>query len=199
MMPLPYQRRFGRIPYTETISLDCELFLDRGKGFNEAEKLIQVLELEDGRGAIRYDLCRFSEGLSRIRFDPGNEAIAFERITARYQDGESVWHELNPADSSVLDTDDNLLLFGADPWIEFVLPSSIAHVLEIEVQVSAMGHALIGILVEHLRSMAGLRAELETHKRAETKLWSDLAGKDRDLAMLQHTISRLSTSTKVEQ
>src|SRR5690606_28472060 len=91
---IAYQRRFGSVPYTETMTLDCELFLDRGRGFSESEKLIHALGLEAGRGMARFDLSRFSEGLSRLRFDLGNEAIAIESISARCRDASGLWHEL---------------------------------------------------------------------------------------------------------
>lgn len=177
---IAYQRRFGSVPYTETMNLDCELFLDCGRGFNESEKLIYALGLEEGRGVVRYDLGRFSDGLSRVRFDPGNEAIALDSVSARWRDGEGAWHDLERTGSSALSAEQNVLLFGDDPWVEFALPHPV-DMVEIEVQVRAMGMALVGLLVERIKAVDDLMAEVEAHKQAESKLWSDVAAKDRDL------------------
>lgn len=216
---IAYQRRFGSVPYTETVNLDCELFLDRGRGFNESEKLIHAIALEAGRSVVRFDLSRFCERLSRVRFDPGNEAIALESVAARCQDATGSWHELERAGSSALSVDQNGLLFGDDPWVEFGLPPSPIHILEIEVRVRAMGLTLVGLLVDRVKGVAGLqaelsahkasvealqaelavhrqavdglKAELETHKQAERKLWGDLAAKDRDITAKDRDLTAL--------
>lgn len=193
---IDYQRRFGNVTNEESVNLDCELFLDRGWGFNESEKLIHALELEVGRGVVRFDLSRFSTGLSRLRFDPGNEAIALDSVSARWRDDEGVWHALDSSGSSALSTEQNVLLFGDDPWVEFALPHPV-DVVEIEVQVRAMGKELVGYLVERFKAVAGLCGELAAHKKAEIKISSEVAAKDheltvknRDLAALRHAVDR---------
>jgi hypothetical protein len=170
---IAYQRRFGSVPYAESVNLDCELFLDRGRGFNESEKMIHALGLEEGRGVVRFDLSRFSEGLSRLRFDAGNEAIALDSVSARWRDAEGAWHALDSTGSSALSTEQNVLLFGDDPWVEFALPHPIDEV-EIEVQVRAMGMALVGLLVERVKAVAGLCAELAAHRSENHGLQNEL-------------------------
>lgn len=193
---IAYLRRFSRKPHNETVSIDCELYLDRGRGFNEEEKLIRTLDLEDDRGGIRFDLCRLSEGISRVRFDPGNEAIAFESITAQYQDTEGAWHQLDISSSSALSAGQNFLLFGDDPWVEFVLPPCQVYILEIEVRVKALGLAMIDLLVDCVKFIPSLRVEVEAHQKVEKQLLSDLAVKNCELAALR---AEVEVCQKVEK
>ena len=191
---IDYLRRFGSGPDEEAVSLDCELFLDRGVGFSEGEKLIHTLDLKEGRGVVRYDLCRFSDGLLRVRFDPGNEAVAFEKITARYQDIEGAWHQLDISSSSSLSMGQDFLLFAGDPWVEFAVQSSGINLLEIEVRVKAIGLSIINLLVGRVKSLLDLSIEVEARRKAEAQLWNDLSTKDRDLAALRTEVEERRTS-----
>jgi len=209
---IAYQRRFASLAYDEDVGFDCELFLDRGKGFNENEKLISPLKLEGFRGVLRFDLSRFSSGLSRVRFDPGNDAIALDSVLARWQCGVGEWHILRVSGSSAFSIEEGLWLFGEDPWVEFVLPHPV-DTIEIEVQVRAMGMGLVGVMGERLQVIQDLRAELdasrsaisclkmelETHRKAKKELWDVAAKKDQELAALRQAVDDLKGDVEVHR
>ncbi len=159
-----YQRSVGSEPFEGFVSLDCELFLDHGNGFNEVEKLISGMDLQAGKGVICYDLGRFSKGLSRLRFDPGHKAIALQEITARLLAPDGNWRSVEAVKSSAIGVEDGAHLFGDDPWLEFVLPDEDIEKFEVTLHVKVVGTALSSLLATGYRRIA---AELET--RSEEK------------------------------
>lgn len=181
-----YQNRFGSMLNREMENIDCELFLDRGKGFSEEEKLICSVGLDQGSGTVSYDLARFSEGLARVRFDPGHEAIALERFSAEWQDANGAWHVLKNVKNTALAADDGTLMLADDPWIELGLPEVPVKALKVELKVKWAGKALVSPLFAQLRGLtvecmhnrerlAALEAEIAAQRQAENELRVSLA------------------------
>jgi hypothetical protein len=203
---ITYQRRFGKATPPDVVSLDCELFLDHGKGFSESSKLISSLRLEQGTGVVHYELGRFTDGLLRVRFDPGSQAIFLKELTARWRGVDGEWQPLSINRSSAIAPDRSFLLFAADPWLEFVTPSDRVTSIEIELQVKEIVTELINLLIDETKLIAKLEEkDLSLDKSAKLiaelqeklgenevvarKLWADLAEKDRHLTILHNIVN----------
>jgi hypothetical protein len=179
---IEYQRQFASERTAEAVILDCELYLDCGKGFGESNKLIYLLRLENNNGVVQYDLGRFCDHLLGLRFDPGHEAIALHSISAWGRCADGRWDELKTFRDSAVGSHQEALLFAADPWIEFAVPNDGIEAIKIELQVKAVGPALVELLIDFTKQIVDQGSELTTLKDAAKKLWGDLAEKDRLLA-----------------
>ena len=188
---IAYQRRYASEHSAEAVSLDCELYLDYGQGFSETEKLISLLRLEQCKGMVQYELGHFSDRLLGLRFDPGSEAIALHSISAWGRSAAGGWDELDMIRNSAIGSDQDTMLFAADPWVEFALPSTGIEAIKIELQMKAMGTELVELLIEFAKRVVGLEAELATHEASARKLWSDLAEKEAELAAHEASARKL--------
>jgi hypothetical protein len=192
---MAYQRRYASNANLEQSSLDCELYLDFGDGFNESNKLISHLVLNDRKGTVQFELNRYADRLSSIRFDPDHAPIALNSLAAWGLTKSGKWEELEIITSTAINYND-VMLFGSDPQVQLALPRDRIEVVKIELELRAKGTELVDLLIEHTKKVMDLEIEmakkeakekklrinLEEYTVMAKKLWNDLAEKDRMLA-----------------
>ncbi len=200
-----YQQRFASSIETEYETLDCELYLDQAGNFSESLKLIQAIKLNEGKGAITFDLRKFPFNTQRVRFDPGHRALALHAPFALATDFKNNVHKALPVKTSASALYGNDLIFEDDPWLEFDFAGMKIKMLEIRLDVRPLPETLLSFIQqkksnieierERLREaekdLDFFRLELKKHQEMAKKLWNDLQEKDNAIQELRETITKM--------
>jgi len=94
-------------------AIQCQLYLDKGLGYSEDDKIISCARLEDNEGYQADIIAKCSDGLQQVRFDPIEGQCCILRNLEIMQGDEHLSFKTN--DAVYLDND--ILLAGDDPFV----------------------------------------------------------------------------------
>lgn len=175
---IKYQQRFGsKFQLDSMRHINCEIYLDYGQGYDNSSNRIVDICLEEGsRGRVLVEMGKLAGGLTNLRFDIGDDPISIREITANGRFASGIWKNLGIVRMSGLSTENGIIVFGDDPWIEFELPLN-EEMSDIEFQLEGVtvGAEAVTLLGKQLARAIDYDAKEKELK----KLWSDLAAKDK--------------------